>query len=168
MIAHGTASCLLPGDPFMGLHCEHRPTSTVVRDFEQRTVSTSANGASNALGMGPSAGYNLNSVFTAFCVLTVSICMSYLHVVALVSDIHMHIYVVTNLLMFYFWIKLIMKMPNYLTIQKHNIRQFSVSGFVAALKQNNFDGKDFMIWRAKMILWLTAMNCYHAAQEKPK
>ena len=62
---------------------------------------TSANGASDVVGMGPSAGYNLNSVFTVFCVLTVSICMSYLHVVAFVSDIHMHIYIVTNLLMFY-------------------------------------------------------------------
>ena len=65
-------------------------------------MSTSANGASDALGMGPSAGYNLNSVITALCVLTVLICMSYLHVVAFVSDIHMHIYVVPNLLMFYF------------------------------------------------------------------
>jgi len=76
----------------------------------------------------------------------------------------MHIYVVTNLLMFYFWIKMTMKMSNYLTIQKPNVRQFSVSGFAAALKPNNFDGKNFMIWRAKMVLWLTAMNCYHAAQ----
>ena len=25
-----------------------------------------------------------------------------------------------------------------------------------------------MIWRAKMVLWLTAMNCYHAAQGKPE
>ena len=74
-----------------------------------------ANGASDALGMGPSAGYTLNSVITVLCVLTVSISISYLHVVAFVSDIHMHIYVVTNLLMFYFWIKLTMKMPNYLT-----------------------------------------------------
>ena len=61
-----------------------------------------------------------------------------------------------------------MKMPNYLTIQKPNLRQFSISGFAAALKPNNFDGKNFMIWRAKMVLWLTAMNCYHAAQGKPK
>ena len=61
-----------------------------------------ANGASDALGMEPSTGYNLNSVITALCVLTVSICMSYLHVVVFVSDIHMHIYVVINLLIFYF------------------------------------------------------------------
>jgi len=65
-------------------------------------MSTSANDASDALGMGPSVGYNLNSVITALCVLTVSICMSYLHAVAFVRDVHMHIHVVTNLLMFYF------------------------------------------------------------------
>ena len=59
-------------------------------------------------------------------------------------------------------------MPNYLTIQTPNVRQFSVSDFAAALKPNNFDGKNFMIWHAKMVLWLTAMNCYHAAQRKPE
>ena len=100
MIARGTR--FLPGDPYVGLHYEHHPASTVVHDLEQRTMSTSANGASDALGIGPSAGYNLNSVITALCVLTVSICMSYLYAVALISDIHMRIYVVTNLLMFYF------------------------------------------------------------------
>ena len=72
----------------------------------------------------------------------------------------MHIYVVANLLLLYFWIKLIMKMHKFLTIQKPNNRQFSVSGFAAALKPNNFDGKNFMIWRAKMVLWLTAVG-YH-------
>ena len=78
-------------------------------------MSTSANGASDALDMGPSAGYTLISMITVLCVLTVSINISYLHDVAFVRDIHMHIYVVTNLLMFYFWIKLTMKIPNYLT-----------------------------------------------------
>ena len=85
----------------MGLHCEHLPASTVVHDFEQRTMS-GANEASEALGMGPSARYILICLITVICVLTVSIGMSYLHVVAFVSDIHMHIYVVMNLLMFYF------------------------------------------------------------------
>ena len=78
-------------------------------------MSTSANGAFDALGMGPSDGYNLIYVIIVLCVLTVSICMSCLHAVAFVSDIYMHIYVITNLLMLYFWIKLTMKMPNYLT-----------------------------------------------------
>jgi hypothetical protein len=60
------------------------------------------NGASDGLGMGPSTGYTLNSLITILCVLTVSIGMSYLHAVEFVRDIHMHIYVVTNLLMLYF------------------------------------------------------------------
>ena len=59
-------------------------------------------------------------------------------------------------------------MPKFLTIQKPNNRQFSISGFAAALKPNNFDGKNFMMWRAKMVLWLTAINCYHATQGKPE
>ena len=41
--------------------------------------------------------------------------MSSLHAVAFVRDIHMHIYAVMNVLMLYFWIKLIMKMPKFLT-----------------------------------------------------
>jgi hypothetical protein len=60
------------------------------------------------------------------------------------------------------------KLPKYLTIQKPNIRQFFLSGFTAALKPNTFDGKNFMIWRATMELWLTAMNCYNATQGKPE
>ena len=44
-----------------------------------------------------------------------------------------------------------------------------LSNFLSVvLLLNNFDGKNFMIWRAKMVLWLTAMNYYHAAQEKPE
>ena len=66
----------MAGDPFMGLHYEHRIAPTVVRDFEQRTMSTSANGASDALGMGLSAGYNLISVITVLCAFTISIYMS--------------------------------------------------------------------------------------------
>ena len=98
----------------MGLHYEHLPASIVVHDFKQRTMS-GANRAFDALGMGPSARYTLNSVITILCILTVSISMSYLHSVAFISDIHIHIYVVTHLLMFYFCIKLTIKIANYLT-----------------------------------------------------
>ena len=99
MIACGTLRRLLPGVPFMGLYCKHLLASTVVRDFEQRTMSTSVNGASDALGMGPSAGYRLISVL---CVFTVFTSMSFLHAVVLIRNIHMHIYMVTNLLMLFF------------------------------------------------------------------
>jgi hypothetical protein len=84
------------------------------------------------------------------------------------SDAHMHIHVVTYITVI-FWIKLKLKMPISLTIQKPDIRHFSVSGFAAALKPSEpFDGTFYKRWRSKMILWLTAMNCYHAAQGKPE
>ena len=79
-------------------------------------MSTRANGASDVLDMGPSAGYSLISVITVFCILTISISMSSMHAVAFIRNTHMHIYAVTNLLMLYFWIKLIMKMPKFLTV----------------------------------------------------
>jgi hypothetical protein len=34
------------------------------------------------------------------------------------------------------------------------------------LKPNIFEGKNFMLWRAKMELWLTTIHCYHAIQGK--
>ena len=113
VIAYGTTSYLLPGDPFMGLHCEHRPAPTVVHDFEQRAMSTSANRAYDALGMGPSAGYSLISVITVLTAI-VFVCISSLHAVVFIREIHMHIYAIMNLLMLFFWIKLIMKMSKFL------------------------------------------------------
>jgi hypothetical protein len=65
-----------------------------------------------------------------------------------------------------FRIKLTWKLSKFLTIQKSNIRQFSLSGFAAALMPNLFYGKNFMIWHARIELWLTAMSCYHVAQGK--
>jgi hypothetical protein len=50
-------------------------------------------------------------------------------------------------------------MPIILTIQKPNVRHFSIRGFVVVLKPDPFDGKNFLIWKAKMELWLTAMSC---------
>jgi hypothetical protein len=44
---------------------------------------------------------------------------------------------------------------------------FSVSGFAIALKPSEpFDETFYNTWRSKMILWLTAMNFYHAARGK--
>ena len=64
---------------------------------------------------------------------------------------HVHIFVIRNLLIF-FWINFNMKLPKFLTIQKPDIRQFSVSGFAPALKLDDFDGTDYKRWRAKMIM----------------
>jgi len=65
-------------------------------------MSTSANGASDALSMEPSTGYSLISMITVFCILTVSISILSMHDVAFIKNIHMHIYDVTNLLLLYF------------------------------------------------------------------
>jgi hypothetical protein len=44
------------------------------------------------------------------------------------------------------------KLPSFLTIQKPNYMQFSVTGFAAMLKPTAFDGKNFMTWKAKIVL----------------
>jgi hypothetical protein len=53
------------------LHCDHLPALTAVHDFEQRTIATSVNGASDALGMGPSARY---IIFSSLCQFMVFMC----------------------------------------------------------------------------------------------
>ena len=51
---------------------------------------------------------------------------------------HKHIHDVTNLFIIaIFWIKLLLKLPKILTIQKRN-RQFSVVGFAGMVKPNIF------------------------------
>jgi hypothetical protein len=70
-----------------------------------------------------------------------------------------------KILLLYSWIKFNKNLPNFLTIQKLD-SQFSVRGFATALKPETFNGTFYKRWRARMILWLTTMNCYHAAQEK--
>ena len=50
---------------------------------------------------------------------------------------HVHIYEAINMFLIFFWIKLILKLPKFLTIQKPD-RHFSVVGFVGMLKPNIF------------------------------
>ena len=50
---------------------------------------------------------------------------------------HVHIYEATHLFLIFFWIKLILKLPKSLTIQKPD-RYFSVVGFASMLKPNVF------------------------------
>ena len=71
------------------------------------------------------------------------------------------------IIMLIYGIKMIWKLPIYLPIQKPNSRHFSIRGFAAVLKPDPFDGKNFLIWKAKMELWLTAMSCWNAAEGKP-
>jgi hypothetical protein len=117
------------------------------------------NGATDALSIGPSTGYTLFFVFVHVSLLFTAYASSYTH---------MHIHVITYIALF-FWIKLKLKMPKFLTIQKSDIMHFSDSGFAAALKPSQpFGGTFYKRCRSKMILWLTVMNCYHVAQGKPE
>jgi hypothetical protein len=112
------------------------------------------NRATDTLSIGPSAGYILFLVIEHVLLLFTA----YVN-----SDTHMHIHVVTYITVI-FSIKLKLKMHVSLTIQKPDLRHFSVSGCADALKPSEpFDGTFYKRWCNKMILWLTAMNCYHAA-----
>ena len=98
-----------------------------------------------------------------FYVLLIHIVMDIFEI--MVSMVYYPLYVI--IIMLNYGIKMIWKMPIYLTIQKPNFRHFSVRGFAAVLKPDPFDGKNFLIWKAKMELWLTAMSCFHVAEGKP-
>jgi len=107
-------------------------------------MSTSVNGAAGAFGTGPSSGYNLKRLFITFSMSAVVALVLALLISNLSSDkiAHVHIYA-TSVLCVIFWIKSNIKMSNFLTIQKPDIRHFSVSGFAAALKLDHFDGSNY-------------------------
>jgi hypothetical protein len=65
----------------------------------------------------------------------------------MISMINHLLYVI--IIMLIYGIKMISKMAIFLTIQKPNFRYFSVRGFAAVLKPDPFDGKNFLIWKAK-------------------
>ena len=103
---------------FEELHCEHHPALTVVRDIEQRNMSTGVHGATGALSIGLSARYNSILEIVKFNIFSAMICMSFMFIFASSASsniTYMHIHVVTNLL-WCFWIKLNKKMPKFLII----------------------------------------------------
>jgi hypothetical protein len=71
------------------------------------------NGATDALSIGPSAGYTLFFVFVHVSLLFTAYASSYTH---------MHIHVITYIALF-FWIKLKLKMPNFLTLGKPSLHK---------------------------------------------
>nr|ABF94958.1 retrotransposon protein, putative, Ty1-copia subclass [Oryza sativa Japonica Group] len=64
-----------------------------------------------------------------------------------------------------FWIKICRFMTIFPTIQKPD-RSFSVVGFAAALKPHAFDGSNYKRWKARALLWLTAMQCFYVSRGK--
>jgi hypothetical protein len=97
------------------------------------------------------------------CVLMIHIVMDIFEIT--ISMVNYLLYVI--IVMLIYGIKMIRKMPTILTIQKPKARHFSVRGFAAVLEPDPFDGKNFLIWKAKMELWLTVMSYFHTAEGKP-
>jgi hypothetical protein len=98
------------------LHSVHLPAY----DYIEHTHEMSrVNGATDALSIDLSAGYNLFFVFVHILLLFTAYVS---------SDTHMHIHVITCITVI-FWIKLKLRMHTSPTIQKPDIRHFSVSGF---------------------------------------
>jgi hypothetical protein len=91
--------------PFEGLHSVHLPAPTSYGYIEQTHEMSRVNGATDALSIGPSAEYTLFFVFVHISLLFTAYASSYTH---------MHMHVITYIALF-FWIKLKLKMPNFLT-----------------------------------------------------
>jgi hypothetical protein len=80
------------------------------------------------------------------CVLMIHIVMDIFEITFSMFDYLLYV-IITMLI---YGIKMVQKMPIFLTIQKPNVRHFSLRGFAAVLKPDPFDGKNFLIWKAKM------------------
>jgi hypothetical protein len=80
----------------MGLHCVHLHASTAYDYIEHAYEIYRVNGATNALNISPSAGYNLLFVFVHILLLFTAYVS---------SDTYMHIHIVTYITVI-FWIKL--------------------------------------------------------------
>lgn len=52
------------------------------------------------------------------------------------------------------------------TIQKPYDRQFLPIGFATTLKPDVFEGANYKRWRARVVLWLAIMSCFHASRGK--
>ena len=88
--------------------------------------------STSATGSGAAGYVVVHPLFSAIKIMIISIVYMF---VTLRSHVHMSN--VTNILIIFFWIKLVLKLPNFLTIQKHD-RHFSVVGFAHVLKSNVF------------------------------
>jgi len=72
----------------------------MVHDIEQRTMSTSTCGAVGALSMGPSTGYTSNLTVFMFSKVFVLLNTINMFIIVATSSSQVHIFVVTNLLLF--------------------------------------------------------------------
>jgi hypothetical protein len=63
-----------------------------------------------------------------------------IHIVMDIFDVMINYLLYVIIIILIYGIKMIRKMPINLTIQKPNVRHFSVRGFAAVLKPDPFDG----------------------------
>jgi hypothetical protein len=75
-----------------------------------------------------------------------------------ISMVNYLLYVI--IIMLIYGIKMIWKMPIFITIQKPNVMHFSVRGFAAVLKPNPFDGKNFLI----IVAYCNVLFSYRSGQ----
>jgi len=69
---------------------------------------------------------------------------------------------------FNFGIKLCLKVPIFLTIQKSDfVNRLSVASFASLIKPPPFTGSNYMRWREWAILWFTVMHMMHVIEGKP-
>ena len=127
---------------------------------EDATAATKA-----AASAWPTGGYNSFIpllLFSVLAMLALYVDLSAISVVcATLTEYQYAIICVNAMIVIYSWINLIEKLPIYSTIQKPIMcRNFSASGFAAALKPDKFTGTYFKRWQTKTTLWLTAMNVF--------
>jgi hypothetical protein len=74
-------------------------------------------------------------------------------------------FVTVMFLILIFWIKLLVKLAKFPTIQKRD-RPFTSTGFASMPKPNVFDGSNYKIWRQRCILWMTSMHCFSVVEPR--
>jgi hypothetical protein len=83
-----------------------------------------------------------------FLIETLLVSIIYMIYMMYLSTLNKHTIIVTNIMiMSFFWIKLNLKLPNFLTFQKRDVRQFSFVGFAGLLKPTPFEGTHYKRWR---------------------
>ena len=87
---------------------------------------TRVNGATGALSTGPSAGYTSNLIIFKFNKVFVLLNMISMFIIVATSSSHVHIFVVTNLLLI-LWIKFNMKIPKFLTLLTNKLNHDSAT-----------------------------------------
>jgi hypothetical protein len=111
---------------------------------------------------------SVNRMITMFCLNNImrNTLLVNIILICMMFYLNKHIYdIMIILVKLFLWIKLNMNLPQFITIQKHEYRQFSSVGFAGLLKPTPFEDTHYKRWRQKTILWLTSMHCFYVVFE---